>query len=163
MVGKADGPLLDPAEQPRQRMVQRDAELGSVELRHELVEVQQDGRSAPACADRGEDERVRHRVDLHDIVRPAERTQGDGRRRQGEEGAILPEISDDPPPQMPNGQARDLDPTDGLAPRLPRLDRAEHLHPMPGRDKGGRLAPHARIGRVARVPEDEDVQGAPWH
>jgi hypothetical protein len=96
-VREPDAPLLERGEHPYDRMAGTDAEPALEELRRRLEHVQHDPGAQQPRHDRGEHQRLRHRVDLDDRVAAPELANAKQQRHDGEEAQVLDQVAGEAP------------------------------------------------------------------
>ena len=149
-------PLLEAQGAPRDR-ARGAREAGGKEDRHRLVEVEDDGHADRPQRQAGEDEEVRHRVDLHERVVTTAMGPADGPAGPGQEREVLAHVGPDTGALV----ALDVDPVEADAVDEPlgviaRPAQPVHVDRTAGRHERLGLTPDARVLLVVAVGEHRD-------
>ena len=149
-------PLLDEEGLVGER-VRRAREPAPEELRHRLVQVEQERDTGEPQRERREREEIRQAVDLDEPVPPAAVGAGELPAGPDSERDVLAEIGPDPGALVAlHVQPPDANPVDDPVGRIVAASEGEHVDLATGRDERLRLAPNARILVVVRVNDHRD-------
>ena len=154
VVGEADARLLGGRDESHSRVARGHAELDAEEFRHALVEVEQDARTEQPRDGRREDERIRHRVHLHDVPAPPLVQHRRGEAGREPEGGVLEQVARPAfDALVAERQAMDGHGAKPLAARLPRPADADHVDLVARRRERVDLPAHAGVERVVALPD----------
>jgi hypothetical protein len=120
------------------------------------VQVEQDARAEQPWHERGEDERIRQRMHLDELVAPSQVEGGRERCRRCEEQAVVERVTDEAAAASAQRQTDEPQPSAGLTPWLAGSLQAEDVHFAPRLEQRRYLAAHPGIDVERVLPDDED-------